>query len=101
MKKIIFLLALSSILLSCTTGPSPKEVHDSWLGAHKSQLIQSWGPPTRYQPDGKGGEILIYERSQTTGTILYGTYFENTRVYFSDMFAGQDGIIYYYRYGER
>ena len=102
MKSIrIAVLIVSLVLVSCATGPSPKEVHDSWLGAHKSKLIQAWGPPTRYGSDGKGGEILTYERTNTTGTVLYGVYYQNTHIYFSDMYANQSGIIYFYRFGER
>lgn len=109
MKKInkLFILVVISILLlsSCATlfGPSQKEVHDSWLGSTKVNLIQSWGPPTRITSDGQGGEVLTYEKSKT-GRVYYGTYIQNTDIYYSDiyysdMFVDKSGKIYFYRYG--
>jgi hypothetical protein len=102
-KKISILVVLIALftLMACATGPSKKEIHESWLGAHKSQLIKSWGPPNRYASDGKGGEILIYEKSRTTGAIISGTYFETTNVKFSEFYVNENGYIYYYRYGTR
>lgn len=41
------------------------EAMDSWLGNHQSELIASWGPPSRKTSDGKGGTILIYEAYQS------------------------------------
>jgi hypothetical protein len=35
---------------------------NSWMGMHKADLIQQNGAPARNMPDGKGGEVLIYER---------------------------------------
>ena len=31
----------------------------SWVGHHKSSLIQSWGPPSNITTDGKGKYIYI------------------------------------------
>jgi hypothetical protein len=36
----------------------------SWIGYHKSELIKSWGAPTRVTTDGLDGEILVYENLQ-------------------------------------
>lgn len=111
MKKLIFLIIL---FFACTFiqaqcfGPSQKKINeentkamDSWMGSHKSALIQSWGAPTRYDSDGKGGEILIYETSTTVGTYLYGIYSERTIVNYKEMFANENGILYYWRTGTR
>ena len=73
----------------------------SWMGAHKSRLIQSWGPPTRYDSDGQGGEILIYEYTRTVGAYVYGSYMQRTFVDYKEMFANKEGIIYYWRKGTR
>jgi hypothetical protein len=78
-----------------------RKVMDSWTGAHKSKLIQSWGPPTRYDSDGQGGEILIYEYTRTVGAYVYGSYMQRTFVDYKEMFANKEGIIYYWRTGRR
>jgi len=72
---------------------------DSWMGHHKSELIQSWGPPTRYEMDGKGGEILIYEKSITRGQVIGNTYYENTKHPYNMFYADQNGKLYYWRTG--
>jgi hypothetical protein len=41
-------------------------IMDSWIGHYQSELIAFWGPPTRTEPDGKGGTILIYESLKGT-----------------------------------
>jgi protein involved in sex pheromone biosynthesis len=73
MKKAITILNISLLIIiisSCSSFVSQREIHDSWMGSHKSELIRSWGPPTRIQSDGEGGEILIYESAQTSGYII-------------------------------
>jgi len=57
MKKFLILL-LCFGLVGCA---STQKIMDSWTGHHQSELIASWGPPTRTASDGKGGAILIYE----------------------------------------
>lgn len=39
---------------------------DSWVGRYQSELIASWGPPSRVAPDGKGGAIITYESVKGT-----------------------------------
>ena len=41
-------------------------IMDSWLGHYQSELIAYWGPPTKIVPDGKGGNIIIYESLKGT-----------------------------------
>ncbi len=74
---------------------------NSWKGSHKSALIQSWGPPTRYDSDGQNGEILIYENKRTIGSYLYGNYIQRTFVDYTEMFVNSAGIIYFWRKGTR
>lgn len=78
-----------------------KRIMDSWVNHHKSELIRSWGPPTRYDSDGQGGEILIYEYTRTVGATIYGSYLQRTFVDYKEMFANKDGLIYYWRTGTR
>jgi len=86
-----------------------KEVMNSWVGASKAQLIQSWGPPNRTTDDGQGGEILIYDRtvtfpqmpgtvySQPYGNNLYYTAPQSTTITRSRMFyVDKNGKIYHW-----
>ena len=100
MRQSIFAtLFAATFLIGCHASKKNQQTMDSWLGAHKSALIQSWGPPTRYESDGKGGEILIYERSVTRGSVIGNTYYENTRHPYQMFYADSDGKIYYWRTG--
>lgn len=51
------------VVLIFTTGCAYKnrmEIMNSWMGAHISTVIQSWGPPTQITSDGAGGYIYIW-----------------------------------------
>lgn len=88
---------------------SPSKVMDSWVGHHQSELIASWGPPTRTADDGKGGTILIYEYYRDLGQKegrAYVDYRGNIR--YTDpkqrgytavrmFYVDENGIIYYWR----
>ncbi|MDY6836628.1 MAG: hypothetical protein SWH78_01520 [Thermodesulfobacteriota bacterium] len=39
---------------------------NSWVGHYQSELIASWGPPTRVVPDEEGGTVLTYESLKGT-----------------------------------
>ena len=39
---------------------------DSWVGHKQSQLISSWGEPTKIESDGKGGTNIVYESLKGT-----------------------------------
>lgn len=64
---VITLFAIVSFLLLVQGCVSTQEIMNSWLGHHQSDLIASWGPPTRTASDGKGGLILIYEQHVNLG----------------------------------
>ncbi len=110
MRTLFFILFFPCLFfLSCTSQKKLQAEKDektkiemnSWLKHHKSELIRSWGPPTRYDSDGQGGEILIYEYKRTVGAILNGNYLQRTFIDYKEIFADKDGIIYYWRYGTR
>lgn len=69
MKKLVLLIVAfvyMAIIAGCSyeSGPSLKEIMDSWLGAPVERLIDSWGIPSQeYQV----GDItyLTYSNSQT------------------------------------
>lgn len=103
MKRLFTAFLVAAIFISCTTTQKAqdktREVMDSWMGHHKSELIQSWGPPQRYESDGKGGEILIYEKKVTRGAVIYGTYHEKTSYPYNMFYADSAGKLYYWRTG--
>jgi PBP1b-binding outer membrane lipoprotein LpoB len=111
MKSVLTISTVTLLLLfsGCTStkktqaeqAQKNKETMDSWLKHHKSELIRSWGPPTRYDSDGQGGEILIYEYKRTVGAVINGNYLQRTFVDYKEMFANRDGVIYYWRTGTR
>jgi hypothetical protein len=114
MKKILICFSVIVTLLHLYSCSSTNEVYNSWLGSHKSTLIKQWGPPTRYESDGNGGEILIYEKKPVMSNYKYegqksaGTEgAERARermsrmVHFTDMYVNANGIIYHWRNGMR
>ncbi len=111
MKSIFTILTATVLILfsGCTStkktqaeqAQKNKETMNSWLKHHKSELIRSWGPPARYDSDGQGGEILIYEYNKTVGAVINGNYIQRTFVDYKEMFANSEGIIYHWRTGTR
>ena len=72
----IALLAFVVTSLSCATKAEPptdyqktstiNRIMNSWVGHYQSELIAAWGPPTKIMPDGKGGNIMVYESLKGT-----------------------------------
>jgi hypothetical protein len=103
----IVLVVSIIIMTGCSTVNNTMQ---SWMGRSKSELYQSWGPPTRITDDGKGGEILIYERwidlGQTSGRVYQHndgslsytnpqqSGYTQTRMFYTDEY----GKIYYWRW---
>jgi len=110
MKKLHITIILSLWILTSLGCASTSKNMASWVGHHQSELIASWGPPTRISSDGKGGSILIYEEyvnlGQTPGraTVDYWgniTYtnpkqqgYIRTRMYY----INEEGYIYSWRW---
>lgn len=100
---------LTSILIilfftSCYTSRSKQvaqleSILQSYMGKHKSEVIQSLGPPTRYDSDGKGGEILIWESSTNVGAWNSYGYVQRTKRTYIMLYSNQNGILYYWRWG--
>ena len=60
-----------------------KELMDSWLENHQSDLIASWGAPQQVMDDGLGGKVFIYSKSYSwttpeTSTTKVGNSFGKT-----------------------
>ena len=68
MKRFAFISLALSFSIGCAS-LSPSKNMQSWVGAHQSKLILSWGPPTRTASDGAYGTILIYEYDRNMGQI--------------------------------
>jgi len=93
------LLLLPLLLAACGTvpsGPSEREILDSWLGAHRKNLILKWGVPARTDSDGDGGEILWYKERVApyivNGSVIQQGYTRNTQ-FWSD----REGKIYHWK----
>lgn len=67
----------------------------SWIGKSKNELLQHMGAAHRYAPDGKGGDITIYEYTSSKGMFIYNTWVEKTEVASLMFFADKNGIIYH------
>lgn len=50
-------MVLAILMVSCV---NMKEVMNSWMGHHYTELLASWGPPTNVYDDGQGGRVLQY-----------------------------------------
>lgn len=105
MKNLIFIFILWFASSCATTEktPSEKEIMDSWVNDTKVNLLASWGIPNKVSDDGKGGEILVFEKTailpQTgVATLSYNNiYFQTNQnvVTRSRMFyVNENGIIY-------
>lgn len=88
MRKIITTIALSLIIIGCT---SQRKIMDSWMGQPTSRLIMSWGPPARTTSDGNGGEVLIYAH-EVYAPQMNWHYWD-----YKMMYAHADGKIYWWR----
>ena len=113
MKK--YLISVLSIFITiilftgCAT-TNTKAVMESWIDHNKSELIKSWGPPSRVTSDGDGGKILIYEQSSTSAYTLnnlFGIELDNpittinTRTQYYQFYTTSRGYIYHVRWGTK
>ena len=64
-----YLVILFAVLVSGCARMNPSNVMQSWQGQNYADLMLKWGPPTRSTPDGRGGQILVYEYDRRTGQI--------------------------------
>jgi uncharacterized protein YceK len=71
----------------------------SWEGHHYSELIRSWGAPSRVVDDGAGGKVIVYEEYVDLGTSgrvdQWGNFHAQNNGYTRkrEFFADRDGII--------
>ena len=95
MKKIIFVILVGLLFSNCADYRAQRKVKkdskfNSWMGAHKHDLIMSWGPPARTADDGNGGQILIYANHYYNQGMNFD-WWDYTMFY-----ANQTGILYHW-----
>ena len=81
--------------------PTREEILNSWIGKSKNELLMKWGMANRNADDGKGGQILAYEKRRSLGGFISGNYFENSFVHYTEIFVDSNNMIYYWRIGTR
>jgi hypothetical protein len=108
----ILIIILFSLLNSCSSFDTVEFESrlNTWLNHDKTELIKSWGPPSRIESDMNGGQIFIYDNSaegQTggliytnpkTGLTTYTTPQKYTKYLTTMMYVNQSGKIYHWRY---
>jgi hypothetical protein len=117
---IWFILALS-MLNSCSCASKAHKVDDfkkasnikgimeSWVGHYQSELVASWGPPTKIISDEKGGTIIVYESlkgtwgDQKDKRIVGGSHYPTTPrqpgyVATRIFYVNEKGIIYSWKW---
>jgi hypothetical protein len=57
------LIGLTLLLSGCMTTKKMNAIMASWMDHDVNDLIADWGPPNGTMSDGKGGQILIFDRS--------------------------------------
>jgi len=76
------------LLLFLTFGCSSiNQLTQDGIGQPISTIINSWGPPSRVTPDGRGGSVYTWEQWVPTG---YGGGHMRVSMYWAD----SNGIIY-------
>ena len=97
----------TSFLVSCGTyvplSDQITNVMKTWVGHHKSELIQKWGPASKITSDGKGGEVYTYyyaRNKKSTSYVVYGTLVTNDNSYSAErhFYINDKGIIYHWRW---
>ena len=76
-RSICLILACSILFMSCHTikyVPLQDEYNAQLKGKSYAEIVEMLGPPDRISPDGKGGEILIYEIKSQQGYSAKGKY---------------------------
>jgi len=76
-----FLVVVFAAILVAGCGSITKTLQ-TWVGHNYDELIASWGPPTQFFSNGKGGAIFIY--ANTTTWVQPGS----ANTYYSDSTFG-------------
>lgn len=98
---IILFSGLCLGIMGCATGPDTQAIMNSWMGHHKSEIIQAWGPPSSYTSDGKDGEVLIYENTKNVMMPVSGMVVSRNITDYTQVYVTKEGKIYYIRWGRQ
>jgi hypothetical protein len=89
--KSIFVKWVNLLWLVLTLGCSSiNQLTQDGIGQPISTIINSWPPPSRVTPDGRGGSVYIWEQWVDTG---YGSGYMRVNMFWAD----SNGIIYKWR----
>jgi hypothetical protein len=92
--KYLFIFFFSIAFFSCSASFDKEDFEtrlNSWLNSNKTELVKSWGPPSRIESDHGGGQIFIYE-------IAYQGKYNTTIRRTIMMYVHHSGKIYHWRY---
>ncbi|MBQ3743913.1 MAG: hypothetical protein IJU74_06790 [Bacteroidales bacterium] len=100
MKRYLFLLLFAALLLSAASCTTPRYVSRqsdmelTWIGRPHSDIVRTFGAPSREVSDGAKGVILVYEEFYTDyETDQWGSIGREHRNY-TEFFLNEDGLCY-------
>ncbi|MBQ5528872.1 MAG: hypothetical protein IIT99_00320 [Bacteroidales bacterium] len=100
MKRYLFLLLFAAVLLSAASCTTPRYVSRqsdmelTWIGRPHSDIVRTFGAPSREVSDGAKGVILVYEEFYTDyETDQWGSIGREHRNY-TEFFLNEDGLCY-------
>jgi len=99
MKKLLMYFMFTSVLLSgCAVRQQmiedQSEMMRVWKGSHISKVIRSWGEPHEIVPDGKGGNIYIWQPSIYTLSSDLDVEYKRIRMFY----VNPSGIVYSWKW---
>ncbi len=113
-KKSLLIVCISTFLVGCYSYSQPnykaqfeaqqqtlEENMASWKDSHKTELIQSWGTPDRYESDGGEGQVLIWEEQKVIRLNNGSASLQRVITYSKQMFVNNEGIIYHWRFEKK
>lgn len=90
---------LALLLVASLSAPSARAgtlTPRKWIGRKVEDLLNAWGPPTRFVNIPDGDLIFVYEKS--FGSVVYPGTSSRVRLYCNTTFtAGKDAIVASYR----
>lgn len=101
------IISLAFFLTSCqavydSTNPYGKggkeaKLMSKMVGLSKAEVIEAYGAPNRITNDGKDGEIVVFESTQSA--IIYGTGASST--FFREFYINNSGKVVRFKFGYR
>ena len=99
MKKIFFLMIISSLMMSCYSSISDYEtLLQSWLGKSEAELVETWGAPVNMETIGPGRQIFVYIKSRQVnieGSAMPEQYLGQNSLYTQNTDSFTQTLTYY------